>query len=800
MLSPPFKKRMLFSLGCLSASIIAFQLVLMQTLSIVQWYHFAYMVISVALLGFGAAGTILVIFKKWLLDRFDVVLPLLMFLSGITMATVTIFSQFSFVRFDSLLLFSDYTNVYKLFLTYLLFIIPFLLGALPIGLIFTKYIDKIGKVYFANLIGSGAGGILIIGLFWIFLPNELPAIIAILPIISGALIIQKKHRRYMILSLCTSMVIIAVVIFNPPKLVLSEFKSLRKTLDLPGSKTEAVKSSPYGLIELVSAPTMRYAPGLSLVYKETVPVKSAIFVNGDWLGPTINWDKADTAFVLDYSTNALAYTLGKRERALILDAGTGKDVVLALKNNVSEVVAVESNPIIPILLKNEFAEKIGSVFDNPSVRLENMESRTFLLTDTLKYDLIVLPDVGSFGGSSGLFALKEQFILTKEAFKESWDKLNTDGVISITCWIDYPTRNILKILSTISKVLEEENMYNPTDYIASVRSWGTVTIIVKKTPINMSEGNNVQKFCGRLLFDPVILPDLKPGEKEKYNKLQDKYFFDYLDKVLSSKWKSFCTDYDFNIEPATDDRPYFSQFIRWKSLSNLKDQFGDRAIPFFEIGYIIVILTFIQITVVAIVLILVPLFKIGWKGGNKFWTFFYFAGIGIGYMFVEIVLIQRFILYFGNPIYSVAFVISVMLIFSGVGSYLSSRLQLTRKIFITILGIISIILMSYSFFLTTALKETISHSAGVKISFAMLLLVPMSVFMGIPFPLGLSYVSKRDKGSVPWAWGINGCVSVVSTVLALIISVELGFTWVMILASLAYLFALSVNLKRTSAN
>jgi len=796
----PFQKRMLFSLGCLSASIIAFQLVLMQTLSVVQWYHFAYMVISVALLGFGAAGTFIVIFKKWLLDRFEVVLPLLMFLSGIAMATVTILSQFSFVRFDSLLLFSDYTNIYKLFLTYLLFFVPFLLGALPIGLIFTKYSDNIGKLYFANLIGSGAGGILTIGLFWIILPNELPAIIAILPIISGALIIQKRQQRYMIISLGTSMVIIALVIFNPPDLILSEFKGLRKTLDLPDSKIVAKECSPYGLIDVVSAPTMRYAPGLSLVYKETVPVKSAVFVNGDWFGPIIKWEKKDNAYIMDYTTNALPYCFGKREVVLVLDAGTGKDVALALKNNVSEIVAVEPNPVIPILLKNEFADKAGSVFDNSSVRLENMESRTFLLTDTLKYDLIVLPDVGSFGGSSGLSALKEQFVFTKEAFKEAWDKLTTDGVISITCWIDYPTRSLLKILSTISEVLEEEGIYNPTDYIAGVRSWGTVTLTLKKTPINITEGDSVRKFCERLLFDPVILPDLKLGEKEKYNKVQDEYFFNNLDEALSSKRKSFFTDYDFNIKPATDDRPYFSQFIRWKSLSSLEKQFGNRTVPFFEIGYIIVILTFVQITVVAIVLILVPLFKIGWKGGNKFRTFVYFSGIGFGYMFVEIVLIQQFILYFGNPIYSAAFVISVMLFFSGVGSYLSSRLQLIRKIFIMILGIITVILISYSLLLTTVLKETISYSAGVKISFVMLLMVPMSVFMGIPFPLGLSYVSKRDKSSVPWAWGINGCVSVVSTVLALIISIELGFTWVMILASLAYLFALSVNLKRTSTN
>lgn len=795
-----FRKRILISLGCLSASSIAFQLVLMQLLSIVQWYHFAYMIMSVALLGFGAAGTFIVIFKKWLLDRFEVVIPLFMFLSGIAMATVTILAQFSFVRFDSLLLFSEYTNIYKLFLTYLLFFVPFLLGALPIGLVFTKYIDNIGKLYFANLIGSGAGGILTIGLFWIIFPNALPAIIAILPIIAGALIIQKKQQRNMIISLCVSMIIIAVVIFNPPELVLSEFKSLRKTLDLPGSEIVAKECSPYGLLNIVSAPTIRYAPGLSLIYKEIVPIKSAVFMNGDWFGPTVTWKMNDTACIMDYTTNALPYCFGKRETVLVLDAGTGKEVALALKNDVDKVTAIESNPLVPILLKNEFAEKGGSVFDNTSVRLENMESRTFLLTDTAKYDLVVFPDVGSFGGSSGLFAIKEQFVFTKESFKEARDRLNMNGVISITCWIDYPARSVLKLISTIMDVLEEEDIHNPEDYIVAVRSWGTITITLKKTPINIQEKENVRKFCKRLLFDPIILPDINIEEKEKYNKLQDEYFFNYIDNVLSSKRKSFYNDYDFNIEPATDDRPYFSQFIRWKSLSSLEEQFGNRTVPFFEIGYIIVILTFVQITVVAIVLILVPLFKIGWKGGNRFRTFVYFSGIGFGYMFVEIVLIQRFILYFGNPIYSAAFVISVMLIFSGVGSYLSSRLRLTRKTFLTVLGIITIILISYSFILTAALIETISYTPAVKISFAMLLMVPMSVFMGIPFPLGLSYVSKRDKSSVPWAWGINGSVSVVSTVLALIVSVELGFTWVMILASLAYLFSLSMNLNKKSDN
>ena len=791
-----FQKKVLISLGLLSASIIAFQLVLMQIFSIVQWYHFAYMVISVALLGFGAAGTFLSIFRKWLLDRFDVVLPLTMFLAGISMSVVVVISQLNFFRFDSLLLFSDYASIYKLFLTYLLFIIPFFLGALPIGLIFTNYVDYIGRLYFVNLIGSGAGGIFVVIMFWVIFPNVLPAVIALLPIISGVIAIQEQSKRKLLILAFVSVIIVSTYIINPPHLVLSEFKSMSKTLNLPDSEITKRKCSPFGLVEVVSAPTIRYAPGLSLAYKNTIPVKSAVFVNGDWFGPIMSWKSTDTISIMDYTTNALPYTFGKKERVLILNAGTGGEIILALRNDAKEIIAIEPNPVITELLEKELADEVDSLFNNPFVRIKSTESRTYLLTDTSKYELIVLPVVGSFGGTSGLFALKEQFEFTKEAFSEMWEKLNKDGIISVTCWLDYPVRNTLKALSTITEVLEEQGVMNLTEHIAAVKSWGTITFTVKKSPINLNERDQIREFCSRLMFDPVMLPDLKSGEKEKYNKLQDEHFFKYLDEIISSKRMMFYSDYDFNIEPATDDKPYFSQFIRWKSIPNLKEQFGNNAIPFFEIGYVIVILTFVQITIAAIVLILLPLFKIGWKGGNKFWTLIYFSGIGLGYMFVEIVFIQRFILYFGNPIYSAAFVISVMLILSGVGSYISSRLEINRKTFLSVTAIITILLLLYSLVLTGALQCTIAYPFSLKILFAVLFMIPVSVFMGMPFPIGLSFVSLRDKNSVPWAWGINGCVSVISAVLAVIISVELGFTWVMVIASFAYLLALSVNIKK----
>src|SRR5688572_30028849 len=181
---------LLLSLGILSASIIAFQLALMQILSIVQWYHFAYMVISMALLGFGAAGTVLALFRQQLQKYINLLLTVLMISSGIAMALVTDISQLSAIRFDSYLLFANYTHIGRLLVSYLLFFIPLLYGARAIGMIFDYHVAIIGKIYFANLAGSAIGGLLILALIWFLTPDRLPAFISCLPVIAGVMIIQ----------------------------------------------------------------------------------------------------------------------------------------------------------------------------------------------------------------------------------------------------------------------------------------------------------------------------------------------------------------------------------------------------------------------------------------------------------------------------------------------------------------------------------------------------------------------------------------------------------------------------------
>ena len=200
----------------------------------------------------------------------------------------------------------------------------------------------------------------------------------------------------------------------------------------------------------------------------------------------------------------------------------------------------------------------------------------------------------------------------------------------------------------------------------------------------------------------------------------------------------------------------------------------------------LVILTLIQIVIIAVILIMLPLQILRREGGCRISTLLYFSGLGLGYMFVEIVLIQRFLLYFGNLIYASAAVISGMLICSGIGSLLATLWIKKRAQVLMVLTMIILLILLYARFLTPVLQLTITLPMAAKIIFALFLIAPAALFMGMPFPVGIRLLAATDRQEIPWAWGINGCLSVVSAVLATVIAVELGFVWVMILAALAY--------------
>lgn len=773
-----------FAVALLSASIIAYQIVLIQFFSFVQWYHFAYMVISIAMLGFGSAGTFIFLLKKRLTENAEFFIPVFTLLCGLFINIAVPLSQLHFVRFDSFLLFTDQLHIVRLVFTYLIFFLPFFFGAVAIGLMLICGVEKISKLYFANMTGSGLGGLIPILLLFYFLPQDIALYISFIPIIAGIILLQ-SNSKILILAALVGLSINVLLIFNKTELQLSEFKGISKTLNLPDTKIVQEQRSPYGLIQVVKSPAIRFAPGISLAYSDLIPNAKAVFLNGDWYGAMSEKN------ILDYTTNIIPYNIKERNTVLILTPVSSNEIIQALAKGTETITVVESNSQLISIIENELNSKlsgdeltkIGFIKTNP---------RTFIQQNQKKFDLIQLPMLSTFGGGSGLNAMQEQYLFTKEAFTEMLNSLAADGVISVSSWMDYPFRNPLKITATIVETLEENYIDSLQNYFLAVRSWGTISFLIKKSSFTYLEYKEVLTTCDKLFFDPLFIPNIEPGRSTKFNALQDERILDYFESIFSGERNEFYKEYDFNISPSTDNKPYFSQFLKLRSFNHLKESFGDSTVFFFEIGYLIVIITFFQILIAAFILIILPLFKLGFKKQNILFTLLYFGGLGSGFMFLEIILIQRFILYFGNPVFAATAVISFMLICSGLGSYFSERIEINKGI---ILSTFSIVLMSilYLIGLTPILKLTSGLELTLKIIFAFVIIAPLSFIAGIPFPLGMKKLSLKSDIMLPWAYGINGCLSVIATVLATIVSVEIGFTGVMFFAAGFYFISFASN-------
>lgn len=780
-------KKLHSSLLLLSFSIIAYQIALMQILSFVQWYHFAYMVISIALLGFGTAGTILSLFKEKFVRQSDKLIPLLMILSGLSMPFVIFLSQADLIRFDMMLFFTGNTQIMKLFATYILFMIPFLTAALTIGTIFSKYTVSIGKLYFSNLIGSGIGGLAALILAWYFFSSKITIITGVFAAVSGLILISPFDKKFSLLAfLCLLLLFFSFIFF--PDLKPSEFKGRSKALLLQDANLIARKTSPHGIVEIISSPMIRNAEGLSLKFRGEIESGYSVFSNGDAAGNLIAMKKSDSLSFLDFTTAQLPFVMRKRNKSLVLNSGSGVEILRCLNAGAANIIAVEPNDALVDILSSGHPELNDAVYLNNKILVYKITARNFLLSNNEKFDLIILPAIDAFGGTSGLYSLREQFHLTIEAFADMLSKLNPNGVLIVSVWLDYPARNSLKILATIADAMENKEFRNKKEHLIAIKNWNYLTIAVKQTPISEEEEFRVKDFCDEMFFDIVLSPSLNFEDRDRYNKLYDDQFYQFVDQILSSKIErnNLYENYAFNIAPATDDKPFFSQFLRWKNFGLLKENLRMQSIPFLELGYVILYVTLFQIIIAAMVLIILPLFKLGFCGKHKIGVLVYFSGIGLAYMFIEIIYIQMFSLYFGNPIYSASIMICFMLVCSGIGSYMTYKYQTLNNKSKFILIVIIVLLLLQLFFLKEILFSTAYFGFAAKLLIAFLLIAPCSFLMGMPFPFALKKISESIPSLVPWAWGINGFASVVAAVLATVVSIELGFKIVFLSAAVFY--------------
>ena len=771
----------------------------MRILSIASWSNFAYMVISVALLGFGASGSFISLFKNIVKKHFNLFFLLFSFLFPISLFLCSFLSQF--IPFNPFLI-TWYSKQYLYLLEYyLVLFIPFFLGASCIGMTFLHFGRLIPRLYFFNLLGSAAGALGVVLLMYLFSPVNLLLFLIILGFLAAVTFSLSLKRKIFGMIFLASLCLGTIFYLYPPKLHISEYKALSTSLNLPQASILKERFSPLGLIDVVKSPAIRCAPGLSFNFKGDIPPQLGLFTDADSIS-AINYFNGDLSPLsyLDYTTPSLPYYLTDTPRVLIIGSGGGSGILNALYHRANRVDAVEVNPQIVDLVNREYGDFSGHIYSFPHVTPVIAEGRGFIESTSERYDIIDISLLDSFSASSaGVYALSENYLYTIEAMMSFLKALTPQGILSITRWVKTPPRDGIKIFATAVEALKKIGVKLPSSHLIFIRSWSTCTLLVGRSPFTPTQIHQAEEFSRKRSFDLIWTPNIDPEKVNQYNILPQAYYYNAAKSIISKRKEKFYRDYLFNVKPATDNSPYFFQFFKWASLPHLLKTMGREWIPFVEWGYIILIATLFQAIGVSVVLIILPLFFLKKEKEparrklrklRKLQVLLYFLFLGVGYVFVEISFIQKFTLFLYYPIYAVSVVISAFLGFSSLGSRFCEKIRLKR---VSPLGIaatgITVISLVYLVVLRDIFSRFLFLPDWVRIAISVGLIAPLAFFMGMPFPLGLSKVSSKSPGLVPWAWGINGCASVISTILSTVLAISWGFNLVGILAVALYIGA-----------
>jgi len=789
-----------YSIALISAAALSYEILLMRLFSIIQWHHFAYMIISLALLGYGVSGTFITLARERLLVRFSLVFVANLLLFGISAVACFLIAQR--IPFNPEQLLWDMQQPLWLLLIYLLLMLPFFFAANAVGLAISRFHQQVARIYGADLLGAGLGSLAIIGLLFLFFPER---VLQLLGCLGGAAALLacwevnfRFRYRWLLLSLVMLLPLLLPISWLSP--AISPYKSLSQILRIGGVEVVDQYASPLGLLSVIksSQVPLRHAPGLSLNATTEPPPQLGVFTDGDAMTVlTQGGNERAQCSYLDQLTSALPYHLKKAEKVLVLGAGGGADVLQALYHKVQKIDAVELNPQMVQLVRQHYKDFTDDLYAKTGVQIHVAEARGFVAASDQHYDVIQLALMDSFNASSaGLYALNESYLYTVEAVQAYLSHLTPGGYLVISRWVKLPPRDTLKLFATAVTALRDLGVENPEQRLALIRGWQTSTLLIKNGNIDTDEVAVLRRFSQERAFDVAFYPGMTMNEANRYNQLQQPYFFMSAQALLGSSAREYLQRYKFNIEPATDDRPYFFHFFKWGQLQEIWGLRGQGGFPLLEWGYLILVATLIQALLAGTVLILLPLgfCRSQLRGGvvRPWRVCLYFGSIGLAFLFLEIAFIQKFILFLSHPLYAVAVVLCSFLIFAGLGSTCSRRLIAMWGGLMTLkVAIVSICLLGGLFLplLQTLLPALLQLPEWAKIIVAVMLIAPLAFFMGMPFPTALVQLGSDSPALIPWAWGVNGCASVVSAVLATLLAIHVGFSLVVLAALMLYAFA-----------
>lgn len=773
-----------------SGAIISLQLCLIRILSVTRWYHFSFFVISTALLGFGVSGIVLLFAGRSMLRNYTGSCFWLCLLSSAPALLVLTVAQS--LPLDSQYLLHSTDQLGLFVLINILTLLPFLFGAILIGLVLMNHREKAGSLYGFSMVGSAAGSLISVVSMYVLSEERLLLIPCSLAWIAALIWWDSKHV-FRVAGVAVCFLGLAFFGFRPKPLVVEPYKTLslmQRWTEQGDARCLLTQHSPRGRVDVYESHLLHYTLFAGLNARQAPPPELAILRDGNLAGTVFKIQAPDAAAIMDQTPSAVAYHLASAGNVLILGESGGANVWLARLAGARRITIVQPDPMILKVMKFDLANISGNVFEGKDISVVEGDPRIFLEQTRERFDTIHLASEEEMAaGTGGIGGLHEDFLLTAEGLRAAFRCLSPSGVLVITRGIQTPPRDSLKLLTTMLATLNAEHVDTPERHIVLTENYLADSILLFRKGVTADDFNNLKSLAEARALKIVWPPS---GSTSGQNTTDDSQFpsmEESISAIFSSGRERFVHDWVFDIRPAEDARPFFRDFFRIRAMSWMQEVYQGQWFQRLELGFAILIAVFAISIVCGVLFILVPM--IFWSRGRRSgegWlkgTLGYFALIGFGFMAFEITLISRLTFYLGDPVYSATLGITVLLLGAGVGSLRSSKTDPRQALSRACIFIVAIggLLLASTF---APVSWIASLSFGIRACLCSLLMLPLAYFMGFPFACGLHIMRARSEDAVPWAWSMNGFASVVAPPLFTAMAMSASFRWVIVAGIVSY--------------
>ena len=595
--------------------------------------------------------------------------------------------------------------------------------------------------------------------------------------------------RRLSLAISVGIVLVAAGLFLPRvvELRLSPYKALSQVLRQQDAELAWTEWNAFSRVDVVRSAGLHQAPGLSFTYTQGLPPQTAITLDGDNLSSLTAIGPEEAEFT-EYLPTALAYELAQDPRVLVVEPGGGLDVLTALHGGAGEVLTLVGNPLEAKLLRDEFGDETGGLFTDPRVDVVTGNPRSYLAREGEQFDVVVVSLRDAFRPiTAGAYSLAENHLYTKDAFKAYLRHVGPGGLLMVTRWVQTPASEELRMAATVVEAFEELGTRDLEEKLVALRTLQTFTLLAKKEPFTPLELGKVRAFATSRQIDISYLPGIHPGELNRYFVLREEVYYDGLRRLLDPETRSqLYREQDFNVAPTTDQRPFFFHFFRWRQVPDVLGRLGKEWLPFGGAGFL-VILGFLAVSlVVSAALILAPLLlgrgqadmKSGVGPGRRWGTLVYFFAVGLAFFWLEVPLMQRFILptprFWGGPVCR-----------PGVLRLRESGLSHGRVRVWAGVGPPGRAVCPLA-------QAALGLPLAARVPIA-ILIAPLGLLMGVPFPSGIAALGSY---SFPGPGG-----STATAIMAALMALSWGFPSVMLAAAGVYLVAwaaLALALRRVN--